>query len=164
MKTLYLDIFSGISGDMLIGALIDLGVDFHRLESELGKLSLHDFHLHMRRAQKAGIEGIKFDVHLAHGHSHEHTHAGGVAHAQPHAHGHDEHHNPHDHQHAHEHDDAHEHEHHHSHEAEHVHARNYAEIKALISRSGLSRWVQDKSVAVFYRIAVAEGKIHGLPP
>src|SRR3954471_12953242 len=112
MKTLYLDIFSGISGDMLIGALIDLGVDFHRLESELGKLGLNDFHLHMRRAQKAGIEGVKFDVHLAHGHSHEHTHAGGVADA--HAHAHDEHRNPHDHQHAHEHDDAHEHEHHHS--------------------------------------------------
>src|SRR5262249_27087702 len=78
MKTLYLDIFSGISGDMFIGALLDLGVDLHKLEHELEKLGLDGFHFHTRRGQKAAIEGVKFDVHLAHEHSHEHTHAGGV--------------------------------------------------------------------------------------
>src|SRR6185295_16793535 len=117
MKTLYLDIFSGISGDMLIGALLDLGVDFHKLEHELEKLGLNGFHLHVRRAHKAAIEGVKFDVHLAHEHSHEHTHAAGVTHTHEHAH-HHEHEGEHEHAHAH---DEHDHEHHHhghSHEHE----------------------------------------------
>src|SRR5215216_5064348 len=74
MKTLYLDIFSGISGDMFIGALIDLGVDAHQLEHELEKLPLEGYHLHAARGTKASIEGVKFDVHLAHEHAHEHTH------------------------------------------------------------------------------------------
>jgi uncharacterized protein (TIGR00299 family) protein len=164
MKTLYLDIFSGISGDMFIGALIDLGVDAHELEHELEKLKLDGYHLHVARAHKAAIEGVKFDVHLAHAHSHEHTHAGGVAHTHPHSH--EGHHHPHDeHHHHHEEDHAHGHEHHHHEdEHEHSHGRNFSEIKKLISSSRLSDWVKVKSIAVFHRIAVAEGKIHGLPP
>src|SRR5215469_13869352 len=82
MKTLYLDIFSGISGDMFIGALLDLGVDAHRFEHELEKLELDGYHLHVSRQQKSGIAGIKFDVHLEddhehahHHHEHEHSHA-----------------------------------------------------------------------------------------
>ena len=47
MKTLYLDIFSGISGDMFIGALMDLGVDRRKLERELKKLKLDGYHLHV---------------------------------------------------------------------------------------------------------------------
>jgi hypothetical protein len=65
METLYLDIFSGISGDMFIGALLDLGVDPHDLEHELEKLKLDDYHLHVSRAHKAAIEGVKFDVHTS---------------------------------------------------------------------------------------------------
>src|SRR5262245_21186615 len=90
MKVLYLDIFSGISGDMFIGALLDLGVDARELEHELEKLRLDGYHLHVSRAHKAAIEGVKFDVHLAHEHSHEHTHGGGVTHT--HSHSHEEHH------------------------------------------------------------------------
>ena len=48
MKTLYLDIFSGISGDMLLGAMLDLGLDVHALEGELGKLNLDGWHIHVR--------------------------------------------------------------------------------------------------------------------
>ena len=129
MKTLYLDIFSGVSGDMFLGALIDLGVDPHRLEIELAKLQLDGYHLHWERRSKSGIEGVKFDVHLAHDHGHSH--------------GHDHHH--------HEHED-------------HDHGRSFADIKQLIGRSTLSDWVKQKAVAVFQRIAVAEGKIHGHPP
>src|SRR5258705_10859960 len=99
MKTLYLDIFSGISGDMFIGALLDLGVDAQRFEQELEKLRLDGYHLHVARGQKASIDGVKFDVHLAHEHEHQHTHADGTTHAHPHSH--------HDRDHEHEHHGAH---------------------------------------------------------
>jgi uncharacterized protein (TIGR00299 family) protein len=139
MKTLYLDIFSGISGDMFVGALIDLGVDATRLGRELKKLKLDGYHLHVSRQHKSAIEGVKFDVHLAHEHDHHH-------HDDDHDHGHDHHHEP-------------EHGHHH-----HDDQRTFTQIKKLINGSKLSPWVKQKSVSVFQRIAVAEGKIHGLPP
>jgi uncharacterized protein (TIGR00299 family) protein len=135
MKTLYLDIFSGISGDMFIGALIDLGADDRKLERELKKLKLDGYHLHVARQQKSGIAGVKFDVHLADAHKHRH-----------------------------------EHEHHHAsrftHHGQHHHEENrtFEEIKKLIGRSTLSAWVKNKSVAVFQRLAEAEGKIHGRQP
>jgi pyridinium-3,5-bisthiocarboxylic acid mononucleotide nickel chelatase len=150
MKILYLDLFSGIAGDMFIAALLDLGVDAHQLEHGLKKLKLDGYHLHISRGQKSAIAGVKFDVHLAHEHHHEHSHE------HDHEHGH--HHHEHEHQHEHQH--GHEHEHEHSHED----SRDFSEIKQLISRSKLSAWVKQKSLAVFQRIAVAEGKIHGLPP
>lgn len=148
MKTLYLDIFSGISGDMLIGALIDLGADPRRLERELKKLKLEGYHLHVARRQKSGIAGVKFDVHLAGGHEHHHQHDPAPEHEHCHgAAGCHKHLHEHEHDHAHAHDDS----------------RTFAEIKKLISRSRLSPWVKRKSVAVFQRIADAEGKIHGMP-
>jgi uncharacterized protein (TIGR00299 family) protein len=155
MKTLYLDIFSGISGDMFIGALIDLGVDFHQLEVELAKLRLDGYHLHVARKTKSSIDGVKFDVHLASqahqpDHEHEHAHADGTRHSHSHSHNHG-------HEHGHGHED-------HRPEHEHVHGRTFAEIKKLIAASNLSDWVQQKAVAVFHRVAVAEGKIHGHPP
>ena len=145
MKILYLDLFSGIAGDMFIAALLDLGVDAAKLERELKKLKLDGYHLHISHGQKSAIAGVKFDVHLAHDHDHEHGHT----HDHDHAHGHHHH----DHEHAHDH-----------HEHGHDEQRNFAEIKKLISRSQLSAWVKQKAIAVFQRIAVAEGKIHDLPP
>jgi hypothetical protein len=154
MKTLYLDIFSGISGDMFIGALLDLGVDAHHLEHELEKLGLHEYRLHVSRQQRAHIAGTKFDVHLEHAHRHEedqHEHAHAHAHAHDHSHSH-----PHEHGH-------HEHEEHDEHD-EHDHGRTFADIKQLIIRSRLSDWVKQRSIAVFQRVADAEGKIHSKPP
>ncbi len=150
MKTLYLDVFSGLSGDMFIGALLDLGADFRQLEYGLAKLNLEGYSLAHRRAAKCGIEGVKFDVlltepapvpasegpdYLAHSHAHSHG--------------------PGDHSHAHGPGDS-----GHSHDG----SRNFHQIKLLIRASTLSDWVQEKSIAVFHRIAVAEGKIHGMPP
>src|SRR5206468_2851406 len=97
MTTLYLDIFSGISGDMFVGAMIDLGVDARALERELEKLKLDGWHLRVARGQKANISGVKFDVHLAHEHIHEHTHADGTTHTHSHPH------YDHEHEHAHGH-------------------------------------------------------------
>jgi hypothetical protein len=143
MKTLYLDLFSGISGDMFLGALLDLGVDARKLERELKKLKLDGYHLHISRRQKSGIAGVKLDVHLNESSGHGHVHYG-----MPHEHGSGETacglhiHKPHEHR---------------------GENRTFAEIKKLIGKSKLSAWVKKKSVAVFQRIAEAEGKIHGLP-
>jgi hypothetical protein len=194
MKTLYLDIFSGISGDMFLGAMIDLGVDARALEAELRKLPLPEsWHLHVRRATKSNIEGVKFDVQGPHcdehGHKHadehDHSHSHG-GHDHSHAEEHDHDHGDHDHSHGSAHDHDHSHGgHDHSHDSGHHHggehdhgghahehggghshdgSRNFAAIKTLIESSALSQWVKAKAVAVFHRIAVAEGKIHGHPP
>jgi uncharacterized protein (TIGR00299 family) protein len=153
MKTLYLDLFSGISGDMLLGALLDLGVDLGRLEHGLRKLPLGGYHLHASRRQTSGIDGVKLDVHLAEVRSPKSKVQSPKSEARSRMGRHD-----HDHDHHHEHD--HEHEQNHG----HAHGRNFREIAALIRRSRLSPWVKRKSLAVFERIAVAEGKIHGMPP
>jgi hypothetical protein len=151
MKILYLDIFSGISGDMFLGALMDLGVDAHRFEHELEKLGVEGYHLHVSRQEKSGIAGVKFDVHLEDDHDHDRGHE------HEHAHSHHEH--GHSHGHEHQHEDGHGHEHHHQGEN-----RTFGDIRRLISESSLSDWVKQKSIAVFQRIADAEGKIHGKPP
>ena len=143
MKTLYLDLFSGISGDMFIGGLIDLGVDAGRLTRELEKLRLDGYHLHVARGRKSSIEGVKFDVHVESEHHHHDLHH----HSDSHGHEHDQTH-PSDHSHAHT----------------HTKERTFTQIRQLITESLLSDWVKEKSLAVFQRIAVAEGKIHGLPP
>ncbi|MGI8966950.1 MAG: LarC family nickel insertion protein, partial [Limisphaerales bacterium] len=158
MKTLYLDIFSGISGDVFIGAMLDLGVDFHQLQHALEKLGLGGYHLHAARQQRSNIEGIKFDVHLENHHHHEHTQARDTTDS------HESHQPEHSHSHHHKHEAYDEHEHSHSHEAESEHGRHFAEIKKLISESTLSEWIKQKAISVFYRVAVAEGKIHGHPP
>src|SRR5438552_3668852 len=159
MMTLYLDIFSGISGDMFVGAMIDLGVDARALERELEKLKLDGWHLRVARGQKANITGVKFDVHLAREHRDEHTPADGRTHAHAHSHPLDDHEHVHEHGHAQRHDGGNDCGRH-----DQVHGRNFAHIKDLIQRSALSVWVKQRSLAVFQRIAVAEGKIHGLPP
>jgi uncharacterized protein (TIGR00299 family) protein len=66
MKTLYLDAFSGISGDMFIGALLDLGVDFDQFRAELAKLNVDGYQLHVERLSKSSIYGTRFDVQLTH--------------------------------------------------------------------------------------------------
>ncbi len=62
MKIIYFDCFSGISGDMIIGALIDVGLDFSFLRKELEKLSLEGYRIESKRVVKNGITGIKFNV------------------------------------------------------------------------------------------------------
>ncbi len=169
MKTLYLDIFSGISGDMFIGALLDLGVSFPALEEALATLGLKDYHLHTHRGEKACIAGTKFDVHLAS----EHNHAASAplppeapspkvfdpfpGHTHPHSH-------PYDFLHAPLHGPAHPHKHPLEHQHDNGEHRDFSQIRRLIETSSLSPWVKERSVAVFRRVAEAEGKIHGLPP
>jgi uncharacterized protein (TIGR00299 family) protein len=145
MKTLYLDLSSGISGDMLVGALLDLGADARQLELKLQALGLEGYHLHITRGQKAGIAGVKFEVHLeagpgetSHGHGHEH----GPSHSHPHVHSQGAL----------------------SDSTPPPHGRTFADIRQLLEASPLSPWAKGKAVAIFQRLALAEGRIHGQPP
>ena len=71
MKSAYFDCFSGISGDMIIGALIDLGLDVNYLKNELKKLNLRDYEINANKIVKNGITATKFDVIDNHKHYHD---------------------------------------------------------------------------------------------
>lgn len=87
-RILYLDCLSGISGDMTIGGLLDLGLDREAFLQELNKVKVEGYKLEMKKNQKNGITGVDFDVviekpkdrkidgneHHGHGHHHEHHH------------------------------------------------------------------------------------------
>jgi len=161
MRILYFDCFSGISGDMTVGALRDLGVEEEVFQKALASLGLGgEIHAHFHRGTKQNIAGVKFDVH-SHGREAESgerkAESAGDEAGHCHAHNH-----AHDHGHTHEHPHAHEHVHSHKH-ADHVHGRNYREIRKLLEDSTLDAEVKSRALAVFHRIAVAEGKIHGIP-
>ena len=184
MPKLYLDLYSGISGDMFLGALLDLGVEFSVLQERLRGLGLHGYHLHVSHQVRGGISGVKFDVHT-HAGEHEHIHAqscqdperppkptfgahfhtDGSSDSHSHSHSHLHSHGQHDgdgevhgdHGHHHDHDLEADHGHHHHGEE----VRGYREIKQIIEQSQLSDWVKTKSLAIFKRIGDAEAKVHG---
>jgi pyridinium-3,5-bisthiocarboxylic acid mononucleotide nickel chelatase len=134
-RTLYLDCFAGASGDMLVGAMLDSGLDFELLRSALLKLGVEGYELSLGRVDRSGISAAKFDVHLT---------------GEPQQHGH--HHN-HDHSHG---------EHSHEHRRQ-SHHRSLSEIKGIISSSNLSELVKQRAQAIFQRIGEAEAKIHDVP-
>jgi len=151
MKILHFDAFAGISGDMTVAALRDLGVPEEVFQNALSSLPVTLPTCRFQRADRGGIAGWRFLVeghdgnegmeaghHHHHDHHHDHSHHG--------SHGH--HHHPHDH------------EDHHG----HAHGRNHAEIVALLKESALGERVRERCLAVFRRIAEAEGRIHGVPP
>ena len=74
MKTLYFDCFSGISGDMTIGALLDLGLDLNYLEAELHKLPVEGYELKASRVTRSNISAMKFDVLVGGEEHHDHHH------------------------------------------------------------------------------------------
>jgi uncharacterized protein (TIGR00299 family) protein len=79
-RVLYFDCFSGISGDMTLGALLDAGLPFDDLKRALGSLALGDAHIHVKRVLRTGVSATKFSVHEhthdhAHSHDHEHHHS-----------------------------------------------------------------------------------------
>ena len=153
MKILYYDCFSGISGDMHLGALIDAGVDQNFLISELKKLPVKDYSVEVSRAIRKGIEGTLVTVKLLNNNSDtwEHHESGDSAEKSsehPHEHTH------HDHQHGHAH------HHSHKHPSDHEH-RNLHDIEKIVNESSLSEKVKTRALNMFRHIAEAEAKIHG---
>lgn len=177
-KALYIEAFSGISGNMLLGALIDLGADAAYIEAELKKMNLGEYELINTRADKCGINAAYFNVKIpgvteaaeaeeAHLHEHHdghhcHHHAHGCEGEEHHHHHHEEHYCCH--QHGHTAEEANEHHCCHAHEAgahHHHEHRNFNDIKTIIENSDLSTNIKDKAVNVFRMLGLAEAKVHG---
>ncbi|MFC9599368.1 LarC family nickel insertion protein [Peribacillus butanolivorans] len=165
MRTLYFDCFSGISGDMVIGALIDAGADPFQMEEELKKLKIEEeYTLSWEKIVKNGITSTKFDVILSrkpehlheHIHSHEQHHHHEHSHSNDHSHDHEQSHILDHNEHSHSNSNSHEHHHHHDH-------RTYKQIVEIINEANFNAAVKNMSLAIFKKIGEAEGHIHGLP-
>lgn len=116
VRVLYFDAFSGLSGDMTVGALLGLGVPLARLEDGIASLPLGGCELKAEKRHVHGIEAWKFDV------------------VEPHHPGH-----------------------HHEHRA-------FRDIRTMLDAASLSPAVRDRSLAIFSRMAEAEGTVHGVSP
>lgn len=135
-KILYLECNSGISGDMTVGALLDLGADRDVLEHALESLGVGGYHLHFGRKVTCGLDAYDFDVHLEQdGHNHEEHHG-------------------------HEHSHGEEYHHHHGHSHEH---RNLYDVYEIIERLDSNDHVKELARRMFLIVAEAEAKAHGLP-
>lgn len=167
-KTLYLECYSGISGDMTVAALLDLGVDRAVLDRVLKSLKVSGFETKISRVVKSGIDACDFDVvldkeHENHDHDMEYLHG----------HHHKGHENNHfyDHNHVHE-DKA---EHFHSHEHNHAHGAGSAqdrhhhehcgikEITYIIEHSAMTENAKKIALRIFEILAEAESKAHNVP-
>ena len=149
MRTLYFDCFSGISGDMTIGGLLDLGLDFNYLKTELQKLPIAGYELKISRVTRSNISAMKFDVLVE----------GEAKHEDHHHHQHDHHDHHHHDQHSH---DAH-HHHDHGHSDSHFH-RKASEILEMIRDSTLNANTKRFASEIFTKLAISEGKVHHIPP
>lgn len=161
-QTLYLECYSGISGDMTVAALLDLGADKKILLDGLNSLKVDGYQIEIGRRLKNSIDACDFNVilddELHHNHEDEHV--------QDHHHEHSDAHN-HDHDHAdshnHSHSDAnhHEHDHHNAalHLGHHEH-RNLYDINTIIEGSSISENAKTIAKKIFHIIAAAEAKVH----
>ena len=149
---LYFEMYSGIAGDMTIGALLDLGASKEKLIEGIKSLNLTGYELVFDRVKKNGIDAYNFDVILEdHNHHHEHNHN----HED-----HQEHNHNHEHHHEHSHED-HGHEHNHDHHHDHVH-RNIESITEIINSSPLNDNIKENALGIFDIIGDAEAKAHGI--
>jgi len=155
-KILYFDCISGISGDMTIGALLDLGIDKNFLIKELKKLDITGYDISIKKGQKNSITGTDFKVILENNHRHTHHHNHNSSN-HTHSH-HNQEHNHNNHSNSKENN----HDQNKSDSANHVH-RNLNNIKNLINKSKLNNNVKNLSKSIFKKIAMSEAKIHDKP-
>ena len=161
-RILYFDCFSGISGDMVLGALLDAGLPLEELKRALGSLALSNVEISAERVLRAGVSATKFIVREHSALSPEPSALSpesGSPSPQPAALSPDSAHS-HDHPHAHTHD--HDHDHSRSHDTHHPH-RALPEIFGLIDRSALSAAGRDRAKALFQKLAEVEAAIHQMP-
>ena len=135
-KTLYLECYSGISGDMTVAALLDLGADKNVLLKSIESLKLTGYKIKISYVVKSGIKACDFDVVL------------------------DEHHENHDHDMEYLHGDKKEEHHHHHHHHEH---RHYTDIIDIINNSEISDNAKNISLKIFDVLAESEAKAHNVP-
>ena len=168
---LYLECNSGISGDMTVAALLDLGADRQILLDALSSLPLTGYSIEIKDVYKSGIRACDFNVILDHdNHDHDmdylHGHAHSMADEHDHTHSHnlsDEHEQIHRHDHSMTVGDAHDHD---TEESQHMHhhhhdARNLNDITKIIQAGQLSSGAKDLALKIFQILAEAEAAVHG---
>jgi uncharacterized protein (TIGR00299 family) protein len=153
MRIAYLDCFSGMSGDMFLGALVDAGVSAALLEQTVKMLDI-GARLEISKVNRSGITATKVDVYVGdekelpreefwakkHSHDHDHEHhqqavvssqESGVSTT--------------------------------THEPNHIHGRGLSEIRNIIQKAGISELAKQTAIRVFERLGAAEAKIHNTP-
>jgi len=156
MRIAYLDCFSGISGDMLLGAMVDAGVPLSVFAETAAALNV-GARLEARKVVRGGISATKVDVIATENpapepHVLEHSHA--------HSHGHQ---HKHGHVHSHEHHHSHDHDHEHDHPHAHEHHRSLSTILGIIRSAPLADGVKQRASRAFQLLGEAEAGIHSIP-
>ncbi|MDE7446296.1 MAG: nickel pincer cofactor biosynthesis protein LarC [Lachnospiraceae bacterium] len=142
-KTLYLECYSGISGDMTVAALLDLGADEKVLKAALESLPVKGFEIEISRVKKAGLDACDFLVKLDRKHE-NHDHDMEYLHGHSHAHHHDKEKCMEERQHVHEH-------------------RGLPEVLEIIENAKISARARKTAIEIFRILAFAEAKAHGVP-
>ncbi len=130
-----LDPAAGISGDMLLGALVAAGAPVEWLQGVPARLGLSDVSIGVEKVDRCGVRATKVDVVLADGSRELPSELIHEPHTHPHSHQH--HHAPH---------------------------RHVGELIAILERAPLSDWVRTRAVRAFRLLGEAEGQVHGVPP
>ena len=150
-KTLYLECYSGISGDMTVAALLDLGAREEALKEALEALPIKGYQIRMGRVKKCGIDAWNFDVILEDSHTHSHNH--GSIPAESHSHGHD---STSAEPHVHSHDSIPTVPHTHSHSS-------YRQIMDMLDQAPLKPRVRALAQKIFCIVGQAEAQVHACP-